>query len=180
MLTNLFIFSHTAHLTVADPPPALLAQVFPWVEAELVALAACQLDYRFAQDVALRNFLEVLVWLRTVLLQDVAVLYMMFPNANIFSYPPFCSPVFRDFATTSVTQIKEIEEEARLAFKNLPENLVTSLRGAVTTVQLENRKADDENKARLDALQDSVLQMSRAINQLGGCRPYQRGGRSSE
>jgi Centromere DNA-binding protein complex CBF3 subunit, domain 2 len=166
--------SHSS--SAADPPPALLAQVFPWVEAELAALTARQLDYRLAQDVALRNFLEVLIWFRTILLQDVAILYTMFPHANIFSYPPFCSPVFRDFAATSVARIKEIEEEAQLAFKNLPENLVTSLRGAVTTVQLENRKADDENKARLDALQGSVLQMSRALNQLGGCQPYQWGG----
>jgi Centromere DNA-binding protein complex CBF3 subunit, domain 2 len=154
--------------------------VFPWVEAELAALTARQLDYRFAQDVALRNFLEVLVWFRTVLLQDAAILYTMFPDANIFCYPPFCSPIFRDFAGTSVARIKEIEEEARLAFKNLPENLVTSLRGAVATVQLENKKADDENKARLDALQDSVLQMSSAINQLGGCQPYRRRSRSGK
>jgi Centromere DNA-binding protein complex CBF3 subunit, domain 2 len=84
-----------------------LAQVFPWVEAELAALTARQLDYRYAQDVALRNFLEVLIWFRTVLLQDAAILYTMFPHANIFSYPPFCSPVFRDFATTSVARIKK-------------------------------------------------------------------------
>ena len=142
------------------------------MEDELVGLATRQQDYRFAQDVALRNFLEVLIWFRTVLFQDAAILYTMFPNANIFSYPPFCSATFRDFATMSAARIKEIEEEAHLAFKNLPENLVTSLRGAVMTVQLESKKADDENKARLEALQDSVLQISRAINQLGGCRPY--------
>jgi Centromere DNA-binding protein complex CBF3 subunit, domain 2 len=107
--------------------------VFPWVEAELAALTAHQLNYQFAQDVTLCNFLEVLVWFHTVLLQDVAILYTMFPDANIFCYPPFCSPVFHDFAGTSVAQIKKSEEEAHLTFKNLPENLVTSLQGAIAS-----------------------------------------------
>src|SRR6266404_2637063 len=63
-----------------EPPAELISQIFPWVEAERAALEEC--EHRLghpAQDITLRQFLHLLVWLCCVLLQDVAMLFSQKP-----------------------------------------------------------------------------------------------------
>ena len=152
----------------AEPPPVLLSQLFPWLEGELEALITRQRGHRHSQDVALQHFLHLLVWLRVVLLQDAAILYTKYPDANIFTYPPFNTPVFHAFAASSTARIDEIEEAARLAFKNCPETLARGLRGAIAAVQLENQKGSDVINARFDALLEELQHMSGDTRQARG------------
>jgi Centromere DNA-binding protein complex CBF3 subunit, domain 2 len=78
-----------------EPPAKLISQIFPWVEAERAALEKC--EHRLghpAQDIALRQFLHLLVWLHHVLLQDVAMLFSQNPSCPVFQFSLFCSTSF--------------------------------------------------------------------------------------
>jgi hypothetical protein len=47
----------------SEPPADLLALVFPWVEQEQAALFSCARDNTLADDMALKQFLQLLLWL---------------------------------------------------------------------------------------------------------------------
>jgi hypothetical protein len=111
-------------------------QIFPWIEQEQDALLKREHDNHFARDIALRQFLITLAWFRRVLIQDMAVLFTQTPDAPIFKVAPFNSTLFREFAATSTAAIQAAEETARLAFQNLPEHLIASMRGALATQNL--------------------------------------------
>ena len=77
-----------------EPPPELLAGIFPWVEDERAALDARQRENRRNKDIALEQFLGLLVWLRRVLVQDLAVLSSQYPGCAILKYAPFNALIF--------------------------------------------------------------------------------------
>jgi hypothetical protein len=114
-------------LTRLEPPDDLIKQIFPWVESEQAALNTRSQQDACSKDIALRQFLKLLLWLRVVLLQDAAVLYMQYPHCRIFSFRPFNTKPFWDFAASSVETMTHAEAEACLAYKNLPEHLVAGL-----------------------------------------------------
>lgn len=82
-----------------------MAQIFPWVDEELAALNARFARDARCQDFALRNFLGVLRWFRTVLLQDAALLYTHNSTCAMWNYAPFNQPEFRSFASASTNII---------------------------------------------------------------------------
>jgi hypothetical protein len=112
------------------------------------------------QDVALQHFLKALLWFRTIILQDAAVLYAQHPEASIFKFVPFTSPAFHVFASLSTSQITEVERAACTAFENFPDNLVRGLHGAITAISIEHQKSIDMNTARFDAFQQMLIQIS--------------------
>jgi hypothetical protein len=122
--------------SILDPPETILAEIFPWVEQEQEVLVKREHANRLAKDIALRQFLTTLIWFRRVLIQDMAVLYTQAPDAPIFKTAPFNLITFREFAATSTAAIHLAEKAARLAFQNLPEHLVASMRGALVTQNL--------------------------------------------
>jgi hypothetical protein len=132
-----------------EPLSELLQQIFPWVESEHAALKVRVQDNRCSKDIALRQFLKPLLWLRTVLLQDAAVLYSLYPYSQLFSHRPFNTKLFREFATSSVSIIAHAECEARLAYENMPEHLVAGLRGSYAELWLEQRREQEENTCQL-------------------------------
>ena len=67
--------THSNFVAFADPPVDVVAYLFPWVKAELVALEACMAQSCLNRDIALWQFLTLLQWLRVVLVQDCALLY---------------------------------------------------------------------------------------------------------
>jgi hypothetical protein len=110
-----------------------LAEIFPWVEHEQEVLVKHEHVNRLAKDIALRQFLTTF---RRILIQDMAVLYTQTPDAPIFKTAPFNLITFCEFAATSTAAIHLAEEAAQLAFQNLPEHLVESMRGALATQNL--------------------------------------------
>lgn len=139
-----------------DPPQALMAQIFPWVDEELAAL-----DARFArdarcQDFALRNFLGVLRWFRTVLLQDAALLYTHNSTCAVWNYAPFNQPQFRSFASASTNIIIAAEQRARAAYEKLPERFAESLRGVTTGFAVDQHRYHEKLDTRLASLEDMV------------------------
>jgi hypothetical protein len=95
---------------------------------------------------------------------------MKYPDANIFAYAPFNTPVFHAFAAASTSTIEEIEDAARLAFKDCPENIARGLRGAIAAVQLETQKGSNAINARFDMLLEELQHTSRVASQAQGSR----------
>jgi len=74
------------------------------------------------------------------------VLYARHSDLPIFQFQPFNTPRFKEFATASVNDIARAEGEARLAFENLPEHVICSLWGLVTTLTLEQQAQHAESE----------------------------------
>ncbi len=133
-----------------EPPAELISQIFPWVEAEHAALE--EREHRLgrpAQDIALRQFLHLLVWLRRVLLQDVAMLFSQKPACPVFQFPLFHSTSFRSFAEHSQKIVAQAIEDTHLNAQNLPDQFVASVQGAMASVQLNQ-------DARMEQLEHSL------------------------
>lgn len=148
-----------------EPPQALLAQIFPWVDDELLALESREKDNSYARDIALRQLFKLLVWFRTIILQDGVILYKKYPAAPLFSYPPFNSLEFRQFATTSVQRLAEIHAKANLELKNLPQNLVQGFRGAIAGVSLAQHAERDETRAYIQRLESQIQLLTQQFSE---------------
>ena len=110
------------------PPEGLAQQIFPGIDTILKGtsswthisyLTVCTrnitklfyegiLEGTIEQDLAARDFLLQLKSLRTVLLQDAAVLYRSVHQSHpLFLHPVFQSAEFRDFATMHQARLQE-------------------------------------------------------------------------
>ena len=161
-----YSFTDEVHI---DPPAELLGVLFPWVEGEIRALQERRSSNRLAIDIALWQFLHLLIWLRLVLLQDAAVLFMLYPECSIFKYAPFNTDTFRTFAARSVSQIEQAQEEARLALQNLPDNVASSVRGAITNFSLEQKREHKVNKVYREKLSTQLHHFAELS--ASSCRP---------
>ena len=147
-----------------EPPGELLAQVFPWVEAEQVALE--EREHKFghpAHDIALCQFLSLLIWLWQVLLQDTVVLFMQNPTCPLFQSPLFHNPSFQQFAAASKSALAQAEEDMHLNIQNLPSQFAASIQGFMASIHLSQDVVREEFKQGLASMQDS------ADDLLGGC-----------
>lgn len=138
---------------LSEPPTELTNCLFPFIEEEQQNLQKRHDTLgQLGDDYALDQFLILLKYLRTVLVQDAAVLYTKYSQSGIFRHAPFNTPHFREFAASSTGQIQAAEEAARHQFENLPEHLIASLRGIVITTNLEQHREREECQLQFDEL----------------------------
>ncbi|KAJ7750712.1 hypothetical protein DFH07DRAFT_1034092 [Mycena maculata] len=160
--------SHFLPRKFLEPPQDLLGEIFPWVESELSALEAREQQSPFARDIALHQFLKLLIWFRLLILQDSALLYTKYPQSPLFTYPPFNSPRFRGFAASSVDRIQDVEARGRLSVRNLPQNLVRGFQAAISSLTMAERAARDENRAIMLGLEAQIHALAEHFNQFSG------------
>lgn len=122
--------------------------VFPWVEEEQDRLAQQQASSSKSADIALKQFLRLLVWLRRILLQDCAILFAKYPSCAMFRFPPFNSPTFHKFAASALSVVDQAEEEVRHALQNLPEHVAATFRGLATDIKMDQRSQRLNSEAR--------------------------------
>jgi Centromere DNA-binding protein complex CBF3 subunit, domain 2 len=144
------------------------------VEAEQAALHARQASGIKSSDIALKQFLRLLLWLRRVLLQDCAVLYSRYPSCGIFRYAPFNTPTFREFSSTSSAVILRAEEDARHALQNLPDNVVTSFRGLATDIKMDQQAQRVASDTRWDAMENRMNELSDMLGVIVGAKATKR------
>jgi hypothetical protein len=111
------------------PTAELSRQVFPFVESSFDILSQSSNAHPTAHE-----FLNILLHLRTVLLQDVAELVLIKKQHILFQYPPFNTPSFQSF-------VNEIDVHRKLAV-NPQESRLQSI-------------APDVSR-RLDAIQGNI------------------------
>ena len=153
--------------TFTDPPADVMAHLFPWVEAELDALNVRVAQFRCNQDIALRQFLKLLQWLRIVLVQDCALLHAKYPHCPIFHFEPFTFPSFTAFSANAVALVAAAEEKARLAFHTLPDHMARSMRGYAADLQM---KQELNHRMLLDQMQELREQNARLEQLLSASR----------
>lgn len=94
-----------------------------------------------AVDNTLASFLEVLLRLRRIILQDAACLSLKHPGCALFSkYAPFNTVQFATFATSAAATIEHTEQEARHQLSHLPEHIASSFQGAMTTNNIQQEQ----------------------------------------
>jgi len=162
-----------------EPPAELLATVFPWVEQEQERLAQCRASSSKSDDIALKQFLRLLVWLRQVLLQDCAILFAKYPSCAMFRHPPFNNPTFHKFAASALSVVDQAEEDVRHALKNLPENIAATFRGLATDIKMDQHSQRIDTEARWDAVDGRLDQLTGLVQQLIGAKPS-RGSQKSK
>jgi hypothetical protein len=141
-------------VTFAELPADVTGYIFPWVEAELEALNQRVAHSPLNQDIALRQFLKTLQWLRVVLVQDCALLYAQYPHSPIFKFAPFTFLSFTAFSANAVALVTAAEEKARLAFHNLPDHIVQSFHGYATNLQMTQEQGFSKLAAEVQELKE--------------------------
>ena len=155
-------------------PAELLCTVFPWIEEQ-----RAKLDARFAldarmQDYALRNFLELLVWLRLVLLQDAVILFNEHPECGVWNFAPFNTPGFRQFAAQAVTVLQTAEAEAAAAVRNLPEACARTMQGIATHSLVQQRQQFDTMHANMRGMASTMQNLESAVTDIARGRTGRR------
>jgi hypothetical protein len=157
-------------VAAAGPPSDVLAYLFPWVEPELAALKTHTSQSRLNRDIALKQFLRLLQWLRIVLVQDCALLYARYPTCPMFCFAPFTYPSFTTFSANAATLIITVEEEARLAFHNLPDHMSRSMRGYATDLQMKQEQNHSKVCKQLWELQQQTARLELLLGNANGSR----------
>ena len=80
------------------PPPEVSQHVFPDIEGWLACFDGVEGCDPVESDLAGQGFLRLLQELRTVFLQDSAILRPMFPSHPVWEHPLFETPAYRAFA----------------------------------------------------------------------------------
>ncbi|KJZ70029.1 hypothetical protein HIM_10580 [Hirsutella minnesotensis 3608] len=95
------------------PPVVLLVQVWPqldkWKEAHSSPLS----DFGVEQNMAAGAFLELMEWLREVLLQDAVFLQESYPDHPLFQDPVFSCPEFAAHSTAIQKAMPVVAEKLR-------------------------------------------------------------------
>ncbi|KAE8242322.1 hypothetical protein A4X06_0g7014 [Tilletia controversa] len=97
---------HYLPRTILDPPTTLASKIWPQIQTSETAVRARHASGGQKDEAALA-FLEVMRWLRVVLLQDAALLSTSFPSLPIWSVEPFTSEDFRTFRSELVSKIPD-------------------------------------------------------------------------
>jgi hypothetical protein len=105
------------------------------------------------KDISLKNFLNFLVWCRSILLQDLAVLYQDHPESAVFQFSPFNTQQFYEYAQDFQEQLRLLRAKSLKALASYPEDLVGDLRSILITQQLENLTRDRTFSSRMDGLE---------------------------
>ncbi|KAJ7749846.1 hypothetical protein DFH07DRAFT_961631 [Mycena maculata] len=116
------------------------------------------------------HYIGSLKWI--LLLQDCALLHTKYPQLPLFSYLPFNSATFREFAAASAARISDVETSGHLAVKNLLQTLVRSFQGAVSSLTMAQHAARDELRAQMLSLEAQIQALALRINDVD--RPQRR------
>ncbi len=150
-----------------DPPSELCQEIFPWVESELAAYSArLETVGAAATDYSLKNFLNLLLELRVILLQDAAVLQSKYPDLHLWKYAPFNSHLFHNFSQASNSILENAEAEARHQLESLPETVSRSMQGILETMSVQRRQEQIELAAQRQRDQEQVSESLRFMEGL--------------
>lgn len=152
-----YFLARAAH----EPPAVLQTQLWPWIEEWELRFEARARRLGWAQggldedDLAADGFLKLMRRLRTILLQDLAVLQPRYPSLPFYSYAPFTGPEWAAFALLVQADGAASAPQSLLLQRALPElsSVLESTREALlhNSTRLANRL-----EGRLEGLQGSL------------------------
>ncbi|KJZ68994.1 hypothetical protein HIM_11610 [Hirsutella minnesotensis 3608] len=127
------------------PPVVLLVKVWPQLDKWKEAHSSPLPDFGVEQNMAAGAFLELMEWLREVLLQDAVFLRESYPDHPLFQDPVFSCPEFAAFASKvrgTCTRAREDSHSTAIqkAMPVVAEKLRTVLTQQVAAEQLAERR----------------------------------------
>lgn len=126
---------------LVDPPASLRDKVFPWV---------LEFQERNLPCLASGGFLHLVMYLRTVLLQDMAMLKKDMPDHFIFGHAPFDSSEFETFASEVWVRQESAEDPATIRLRHLVPDIsqqLSNLHSAFNQQAEANKAQAETNKA---------------------------------
>lgn len=148
-----------------EPPLVLQQQIWPWIEEWEKRFEARAQRRGWAEggldetDLAGDGFLKLMKRLRTVLLQDLAVLQPRYPSLPFFSYSPFHGPAWDEFALALRADAAVEEPQNLLLQRALPEInsvLVSTCEAILHNSNRLANKLEQDFEHKLDKLKSSL------------------------
>ncbi|KAE8226620.1 hypothetical protein CF326_g7676 [Tilletia indica] len=144
--------------TLLEPPASLSDQLWPQATREEAKVRERHANGGQTDQGAL-SFLELIKWLRVVLLQDAALLSTAYPLLPLWSMPPFSSPAFDHFRRDLTSTIKDTVNPVEVTISQLIPRLGHAL-AEIRTATSENTNAIKQvalvTSASIDRLQTSL------------------------
>ncbi|CAD6889532.1 unnamed protein product [Tilletia caries] len=144
--------------TLIDPPSSLCDALWPQAAREEAAVRARHASGGQVDQAAI-SFLDLLKWLRVVMLQDAALLSTAHPSLPLWSLPPFSSPDFDQFRRDLTTTIKETVNPIEVTISQLIPRLghaLADLRTATAENATAVKKVAASTSADIHRLQCSL------------------------
>lgn len=175
-------FSRTAgnyHLQRAavQPPATLTSQIWPWVDGWLARYdASIASHYSFTDgglddcDIAGKQFLDLLTWLRITMLQDAAILQHQFPLFPLWQHPIFCSLDWRRFADDVLVAHNMAEEPIDMRIRKVLPELEEAVR---LTREAMLSRVDLRSAGTDHILRDGFARLDDGLNALRASIPDQ-------
>ncbi|KAF8588552.1 hypothetical protein K439DRAFT_1613399 [Ramaria rubella] len=148
---------------LASQLPDIEAQLFPWVEEQMMALDACYKSNPKAMDLSLQSFPNLLKKMCWILVQALAVLYIEVPeevpDCMIYYVLPFNTQEFHEYAEAAPGLLSEAEANAWAALKNLPEHMAQTLQGVVQNAVASQKAWASLHEDHFKALEEACVRM---------------------
>lgn len=150
-----------------EPPISLMRQVFPQVEMWKQALDA----KRCEQTIAAGGFLELLLYLRKVILQDAIFMQDLFPNHPMWQHPVFQSTEFLAFKNEARERVVQTEDPADHRLQKAMPDVKAKLDGLHEDLKASLDKVStkvDKVAGKVDAMQSDMAQLGAMMRPLFG------------
>jgi hypothetical protein len=163
-----------------DPPEELANQIFPLVDQGRQEIKDALDSGRRRTEIAGHSFLDLLQYMRTVILQDAAILFQMedFKEHPIFQHPIFISNEFRTFALSLTEKIGHSDSPLSLLMHQaLP--LVTNHLEQISQQVINHTQSLSTLNTKIDCFssntttelqklkQHTIIQLHSALSQIG-------------
>lgn len=153
-----YFLARAAH----EPPHALQKQLWPWIEEweprfEARARRCCWAEGGLDEDdLAADGFLKLMRRLRTVLLQDLAVLQPRYPSLPFFAYAPFYGPAWDEFALAVRSDVGAGAEPPSLLLQRALPELSGVLESSREALLQNSRQLVSRLEGKLQGIQGSL------------------------
>ena len=134
--------------TLVTPEASLLATIFPFADDILSREKA-----KARPDFSTLYFAELLVWLRTVIVQDAAALLVINPNFPLPTHSVFSSPAFAQF----VSRMRECLAKSQQAEPDPMEIIVPAISSKFDIVQTTINQGFADVGHRITSLENSMI-----------------------
>lgn len=153
-----YFLARAAH----EPPHALQKQLWPWIEEweprfEARARRCCWAEGGLDEDdLAADGFLKLMRRLRTVLMQDLAVLQPRYPSLPFFAYAPFYGPAWDEFALAVRSDVGAGAEPPSLLLQRALPELSGVLESSREALLQNSRQLVSRLEGKLQGIQGSL------------------------
>ncbi|KAE8260366.1 hypothetical protein A4X13_0g385 [Tilletia indica] len=148
-----------------NPPPALLAMIWPGVETAQIGIETGA----YEKDLAAQGFLRLLVYLRIVLIQDAVVMRKLYPSLPFLQHSIFSTPIFLSFAKDLETALELNERPLSVSVNEvLPEihQYLTDMRRDQQAAHLITQHTSNNMMHLAGLVQGAFTQLSHQIQTL--------------